>query len=149
MNTYKGIYKPSDKYVGNTDTVIYRSLWELNTFTWLDSNPDVIKWSSEEIIIPYLCGTDPNQPKLRRYFPDLKIWFSDGRIIIVEIKPKKELKPPKTPKRKTRRYLNEIKTYIKNKSKWKAAVEYCLDRNIKFEIWTEDVLRSLGIKILK
>jgi hypothetical protein len=39
-------------------------------------------------------------------------------------------------------------TYAKNISKWEAATEYASDRGWIFEIWDEDMLRKLGIKIL-
>ena len=39
-------------------------------------------------------------------------------------------------------------TYIKNTSKWETANAYCLDRGWEFQIWNEDTLRSLGIKLL-
>jgi len=143
MESYKGFYKPSKKYKGNSDSVIYRSLLELATFIWLDSNPRVLAWSSEETIINYICPTDN---KNHRYFPDLKIWY-DKKVLIVEIKPRRQLSPPKQKKRNSKRYLAEVKTYFKNKAKWEAAIEFCKDRNYIFEIWTEDVLKSLGVKI--
>jgi hypothetical protein len=37
----------------------------------------------------------------------------------------------------TRRYLNEVMTWGVNQAKWKAATEYCLDRNWEFKILTE------------
>ena len=39
-------------------------------------------------------------------------------------------------------------TYIKNESKWKAAKKYADDRGYHFEIWTENTLKKLGIKLL-
>jgi hypothetical protein len=39
-------------------------------------------------------------------------------------------------------------TYAKNISKWEAANAYALDRGWKFEVWTEETLKGLGIKIL-
>lgn len=144
MSNYKGYYKPSKKYCGNRNSVIYRSLWELATFRWLDSNPRVKKWSSEEIVIPYLCATDS---KMHRYYPDLKIWY-DEKILIVEIKPERKTKPPKKRLRKSKKYLLEELSYIKNISKWKYAKEFCEDRNYIFEIWTEKTLKGLGVKIL-
>jgi hypothetical protein len=40
-------------------------------------------------------------------------------------------------------------TYVKNASKWKAANEYCADRGWIWQIWTEDTLGALGIRVLK
>ena len=66
---------------------------------------------------------------------------------LIEIKPKKETTPPKS-RKKTKRYLNEVMTYIKNTSKWEAAEEYCADRGLIFQIWTEETLKGMGIKLL-
>ena len=59
---------------------------------------------------------------------------------VIEVKPKKQLSPPKEPKRKTKRWLNEVQTYIINQAKFKAANEYCKDRRYAFRILTEDHL---------
>jgi len=145
---YRGKFTPKhpEKYVGDVKNIVYRSLWERNTFRWLDDQSSIKAWNSEELIIPYVCETDR---KVHRYYMDLWFQTTKGDTYIVEIKPKKQTQPPKTPKRKTRRYLKESLTYVKNQSKWKAASEFALDRGWRFEVWTEDTLRSLGIKILK
>ena len=145
---YKGKFTPKNpqKYVGDVKNIVYRSLWERNTFRWIDTNTKIKHWNSEELVIPYLCETDN---RMHRYFMDLWFETTDGKTYIVEIKPKKQTQIPKTPKRKTRRYIKESLTYVKNQSKWKAASEFALDRGWHFEVWTEDTLKSLGIKILK
>lgn len=147
MKTYKGKYRVKNvhKYRGNPDKCTYRSLWERQTFKWLDEHPKVVKWSSEEVVIPYRCKTDG---KLHRYFTDLYIKMEDGNVFIIEIKPKKETKEPKVRSRKTKRYITEVMTYVKNQSKWEAAEEYCESRGWKFAIWHEDILKGFGIKIL-
>lgn len=145
--TYKGRYKiknPS-KYKGNPTQVVFRSLWERQVFRWCDNEDGVLQWSSEEIIIPYRCKTDN---RVHRYYPDVYIKTKQGEYLI-EIKPKKETTPPRNGSRKTKKYLNEVMTYIKNTSKWDAAKDYCADRGYTFQIWTEETLTSLGIKILK
>jgi hypothetical protein len=76
------------------------------------------------------------------------IEMTNGEIILVEIKPKKQTVPPKAA-RKTKKHLNEVTTYIKNTSKWNAAQQYAKHKGWKFQIWTEDTLRNLGIKVLK
>ena len=145
--TYKGKYrlKKPEKYSGDASKITYRSLWERQAFRWCEERDDVVSWASEETVIPYICKTD-NKPHL--YYMDLKIKFSNGRIVLVEIKPKKETVPPKKPTRQTKKYINEVMTYIKNESKWKAASKYAKERNYEFEIWTEETLKSLGIKLL-
>lgn len=147
MKTYKGRYriKNISKYKGNPDKCTYRSLWERQAFRYLDEHSNVVKWSSEEVVIPYRCKTDG---KLHRYFTDLYIEMSDGNKFIIEIKPKAQTKEPKKRSRKTKKYINEVMTYVKNQSKWEAAEEYCADRGWKFAVWTEETLKGLGIKIL-
>lgn len=144
---YSGRYPVSNpqKYDGDSTKVFYRSLWERQVFKWCESNPQVIKWSSEETVIPYKCKTDN---RVHRYFVDVKIKLESGETYLVEIKPKKETIAPKKPARQTKKYINEVMTYIKNQSKWEAAEEYCMQRGWKFVVWTEDTLKSLGIKLL-
>ena len=75
---------------------------------------------------------------------DLKIVYQTGETVLVEIKPAKELSPP-TGNRRTKRYIIEGYTYIKNINKWEAAKEYAKDQGWGFEIWTEKELESKGI----
>lgn len=148
--TYKGKFRPKNraKYKGDFENITYRSLWERNCFRFVDEHPDVLKWGSEIVIVPYRCKTDG---RMHRYFTDLYIEFKSGQIYLIEIKPAKETTPPKPPKngRKTARFIKEVMTYAKNCSKWESAEKYCKERNYIFEIWTENSLKSLGIQILK
>ena len=143
---YSGRYtvKNTDKYEGDPARVIFRSLWERQVFKFLDENESIIKWSSEEVIIPYRCKTDN---RVHRYFVDVKAVMANGETYLIEIKPSKETKKPKT-RRKSKKYLKEVMTYIKNQSKWDAAIEYAKDRGWHFEVWTEETLKKLGIKLL-
>jgi len=145
--TYKGKYRVKNisKYAGDPTKVTYRSLWERNAFRWCDSSPRITRWSSEEVVVPYKCQLDN---KVHRYFVDLLVCM-DGEVILVEIKPRKETTAPKKPARVTKRYVNEVTTYIKNTDKWQYAKAYAEKRDWKFEVWTEDTLKSLGIKLLK
>jgi hypothetical protein len=145
--TYKGKYriKKPKKYLGDPAKVTYRSLWERQAFRWCEDRDDVLGWSSEETVVPYVCPTDK---RAHRYFIDLKIKFRNGRTVLVEIKPKSQTVPPKKPSRQTKKYLNEVFTFVKNEAKWKAASKYAKDRGWHFEIWTEDTLKQLGMKLL-
>jgi hypothetical protein len=145
--TYKGKYvvKNKKKYVGDPTKVVYRSLWERQTFRWVENQPDIVEWGSEEIAIPYVCETDR---KVHRYFIDLYFKTADGKKFLIEIKPAKETQPPKKPARQTKRYLSEALTYVKNQSKWKAAHKFAQENGCTFQVWTEDTLKSLGIKII-
>ena len=147
--SYKGKFNPkhNHKYKGDPTNIIYRSLWELKLMSYLDSHPDIDKWSSEEFFIPY---KSPIDGKYHRYFPDFWVKKKNGQCMVIEVKPDKQTKPPdpknknKTPSgRISRRYLNEVKTWGINEAKWKAAKEFCEDRRWQFKIMTE---KELNIK---
>jgi len=108
---------------------------------YCDRNDSILEWGSEEIIIPY---RSPLDGKIHRYFPDfyVKAKQSDGSVkkIIIEVKPKKQCKPPEIPKRKTKYFIAEVRTWGVNKAKWEAAIEFCNDRQMEFMILTEDHL---------
>tara|TARA_R110000868_G_scaffold118128_1_gene313486 strand:- start:2192 stop:2635 length:444 start_codon:yes stop_codon:yes gene_type:complete len=138
--TYKGRYRvinPS-KYRGDSQDVTYRSSWELKFMKWCDTNPSVLEWGSETIIIPY---TSPVDNRVHRYFVDfyIKVQDRNGKInrYLVEIKPAKFTKPPEIPARKTRRFVQEVFQYGTNQAKWKAANEYCVERSMQFLVLTE------------
>lgn len=141
---YQGRYTPKnkEKYKGDPNNIIYRSSWEFRFMKYCDNNPNIIEWGSEEFFINYF---DPTTNKVRRYFPDffVKLKNKSGEIkkYIIEVKPKKQtVEPTKNPKRKTKSWINEVLTYEKNKSKWKAATEFCKDNLMEFKIITEDEL---------
>jgi hypothetical protein len=137
---HKRIYKPlfPEKYAGDPTCIIMRSSWETRFASWCDKNPSVIKWSSEETIIPYRCPTDD---KVHRYFVDFKIQIKtkDGllKTYLIEVKPAKQTQPPVYPGRNTQRYLTESMAFIKNQAKWKAATDWAKDRGYEFKIITE------------
>lgn len=143
MKTYQGIYKVKnkEKYKGDPDKVVYRSGWEKYCMLYFDKSPEVVSWSSEEIVIPYLYDADHRH---HRYFPDFVVTWNTGKTSLVEVKPNKETKPP-TGTRKTKKLITEALTYVKNMNKWEAATEYCKDKGWRFEIWTEIELRLMGI----
>jgi len=143
--SYKGVYKPEhpEKYIGDYKNIIYRSLWERKFMHYCDINENIMKWSSEEIWIPYLSPLDS---RVHRYFPDFYIKYKDSSGIVkeslVEIKPKRQVNGPKVTKRVTQKQMYEIKEFAKNQAKWKAAEEFCADRRWSFQILTED---NLGV----
>ena len=144
--TYKSRYYPSfpNKYKGNPNNIICRSSWERRFCKWCDLNENILQWGSEEFSIPYISPIDN---RIHKYFPDfiVKLRESSGRIrtYVIEVKPKKQTRPPKPGKRKTKSFIYETMEYAKNQAKWKAAKEFCDDRRIEFKIITED---ELGIK---
>ena len=141
---YSGKYHPQnpEKYIGNRTRIYYRSLWERKFMVYCDTNNSILEWGSEEVIIPYISPWDG---KVHRYFPDfyIKVRQKDGGLkkFIIEVKPKKQCSPPvKTPKRKTKRWYKEIKTWGVNEAKWKSATKWCADNNMDFQILTEEHL---------
>ena len=143
---YKGRYTPKNpkKYKGDYHNIVYRSLWERKFMVYCDNSDNILEWGSEEIIIPYLSPWDG---KLHRYFPDfyIKVRQASGNIkkFIIEVKPKKQTRPPKPVNRKTKKWLNEVKTYSINEAKWKSASEWCSNNDMEFKILTEE---ELGIR---
>ena len=144
--SYKGRYNPVNpkKYKGNPQNIIYRSLWERKFMVYCDTNDKVLEWGSEEIIIPYISPWDG---KKHRYFPDfyIKVKQSNGNLkkFIIEVKPKKQTRPPKPVERKTKRWINEVRTFGVNEAKWKHATKWCKDNDMEFKILTEE---ELGIR---
>ena len=144
---YKGKYQPINyrKYKGDPTKVIYRSLWEKKFMIWCDKNQQVLEWGSEEIVIPYLS---PKDGRVHRYYPDfyMRLKNNQGAITryVIEIKPRYQVVGPKKDKiRRTKRYLEEQRTFAINKAKWRAAEHYCANRQMQFKILTE---KELGIK---
>jgi hypothetical protein len=135
---YKGKFRPENykKYKGDYTKITYRSGWELKFMKYLDRQPNVLSWSSEEVIIPY---KSPIDNKWHRYYPDFWVKTKQGETL-VEIKPKKQTRPPKLNPKNKRRYLNEVKTWGINEAKWKAAVSVCETKGWKWQIMTEDTL---------
>lgn len=141
-NTLHGKYRPKhpEKYKGNPTMIEYRSSWELNFMKYLDDNPQVIAWQSEEKAIWY---TDPVAKKKRRYFPDFIIKYKNSKGIVVEevveIKPQRQVDgPPVNPKRRTQAWMKSVMVYATNKAKWKAAMEWAEDRGMNFRLLTEN-----------
>lgn len=144
--TYKGKYRVlnEEKYKGDKTNVIYRSQWEYQALKFLDKNKNVKWFNSEEVVIPY---KSPIDGKMHRYFVDLAFENMNGDVVLIEIKPYGQTQKPKPQKRKTRQYLNKVKTYLINRAKWNAAEYWCKKRGYKFRIWTERELRKFGLTI--
>lgn len=141
---YQGRFKPKNpnKYKGDVKNIIYRSSWELAVLKWADSNNLIKSYSSEEIVIPYFYEIDK---KTHRYFIDVFLEYTDGRKVLVEIKPKKETNVPAKQGKSKSRYITESLTYVKNQNKWAAAFEFAKARGWVFEVWTEDTLKGMNI----
>ena len=141
---YKGKYKIKNpnKYLGNPTNIIYRSLMEKRFMEWCDSNDKCYKWSSEEVVIPYISPIDN---KRHRYFPDFLIQTPKGWFLI-EVKPLTQSRPPKKlvvenlDLKKKRRYIKSVQTWLVNEAKWKAATKVCEKKGWSFQILTEKQL---------
>jgi hypothetical protein len=142
----KGFFKPKNpkKYKGDPTNIVYRSSWELKLMMFLDNHQDILKWGSEEIIIPY---RSPIDNRIHRYFVDFIVTKinKDGKqeTILIEVKPSKQTKEPVRPKKVSKKFITEVKDWGVNTAKWKAAEEFCKDRGWQFKIFTE---YELGIK---
>lgn len=125
-----------EKYVGRYP-IITRSSWEYKACLYFDYNPKVSEWSSEEHVISYI---DPVDGKPRRYYPDYYAKVRGNRFI-VEVKPKKDLKPPVVTKGKSKKTIGtQMETYERNKAKFKSAELYCEKMGFKFVVLTEKEL---------
>jgi|TARA_R110000744_G_scaffold45248_1_gene100517 hypothetical protein len=105
---------------------------------WCDKNDDVLAWGSEEIVIPY---RSPLDNRVHRYYPDFVLKIRDTTYLI-EVKPFRFTQEPKIPKRRTKRFITEVKQWGVNLAKWESAKEFCIDRGWEFKIITE---KELGI----
>lgn len=138
---YRGKFRPRNpnKYKGDPNKIVYRSSWELKFFHYCDKSPGILKWASEEIIIPYSF-----MGKKHRYFPD--VWFQylshDGskKEKLIEIKPHAQRFPPRQSKNRAK-YLRECETFAKNQAKWKAAEEFCDFNGLDWSVYDEYDLR--------
>ena len=111
------------------EPIIYRSGLELQFMTYCENNPNVTKWASEPIQIPYVCRLDNKQ---HNYYPDYIIENAKGTRCIVEVKPYNQtVKPDMT----DTRWLKE--QWIRNIDKWTAAKKFAEEHGMKFIIVTE------------
>lgn len=138
---YQGKFKPRNpkKYLGDVNNIEFRSGWEKKVMNQFDVSSSILAWNSEEIIIPYLS---PKDNHYHRYFIDFLIVTKDKegnkKVTLIEVKPKKETKPPTNRGKKKSRFLKEAITYEVNTAKWKYARAYCEAKGWDFIIMTED-----------
>lgn len=95
----------------------YRSTWELRALELLDADPAVSGFQYESFSVPYVWEGHP-----RRTMPDYKLTLADGRVRVVEVKPKGYMQSPK-----------EI-------AKREAATLFCAEHGWVYETWTESFL---------
>ena len=136
----QGLIEPKDlqKYLGKKP-ITYRSSWELKFIQRIDQyDPNVLKWASEPIEIPYISREKIQGKwidKKRNYNPDFLVILKSGKVLLIEIKPMNQVP------------LNESMTLInpdmmKNQCKWRAAIEFCKIKGWEFQIITEQNLKK-------
>lgn len=134
----QGKYIPEnpEKYVG-TQPIKYRSSWELIMMNIFDKHPNVYRWASESIKVPYI---NPMTGKHTIYVPDFFVQYIDKNgkrhTEIVEIKPINQ-----TLNEKARGIKNKVALAI-NKAKWSAANRWAKKNGMSFRIVTERDLIS-------
>jgi hypothetical protein len=125
--------KNPEKYVG-TKMPTYRSSWELTFMNFCDTNPNILKWASEAIQLPY---RDPLTNKQTVYVPDFFIQYVDkqGRMLteLIEIKPSSQQILERVGKNK----FNQMQ-FVKNQAKWAAASAWCKQQGLRFRILNEN-----------
>lgn len=142
----QGIYKPKnkEKFIGKY--AIYRSGLELKFFRFCDENPNVIKWGSENIKIPYYSKVDK---MVHHYYVDNYVEIKEGENLqkyLIEIKPFSQTKPPTPSKRKKKTTViyEQNQWIINSEGKWPAAEDFCKKRGWKFLILTEQELNQFS-----
>jgi hypothetical protein len=103
----------------------YRSGWELEYLKWLDAHLMVRTFGYESVKIPYVSNLRTG--KLRNYFPDFLVEFTDGSKQLVEIKPSKRL----------------VQAGVKKKLE--AAERWCQAHGVSLVVLTERELKVMGL----
>tara|TARA_B100002019_G_C21214662_1_gene571331 strand:- start:285 stop:755 length:471 start_codon:yes stop_codon:yes gene_type:complete len=129
-----GNYEPQNpqKFIGDK-LPMFRSSWELAFMRMCDTHPNIHKWASENVKIPY---RSPMDGKYHNYVPDFMIQYTDKdgaeHVELIEIKPSNQ-----TTLENARTQGQKIQTAI-NAAKWTAAQEWCQRKGIRFKVINED-----------
>jgi hypothetical protein len=134
MKVYaQGLYRVQNpqKFVGSAAPK-YRSSWELAFMRMCDNHPNVLKWASENVKIPYM---NPITGKWTNYVPDFMIQYVDKNgqqhVELIEIKPSSQ-----TTMENARRTSDKLSVAV-NSAKWTAAQEWCARKGIRFKVINE------------
>lgn len=99
-----------------------------------DEHPNVNKWASEAIKIPY---RNPLTGKYTIYVPDFFLSYVDktgkARAEVIEVKPSNQAIRENLGKSNHNRA-----SYILNQAKWEAARNYCKQQGMIFRVVTEN-----------
>ena len=122
----------TSKYVGNSAPV-YRSSWELAFMRMCDTHPNILKWASENIKIPY---RNPVTGRYTNYVPDFMIQYLDKNgsehVELIEIKPANQTTL------ESAKGKGQVQQVAVNAAKWTAAQEWCKRKGIRFKVINED-----------
>lgn len=155
----QGLYIPQNKskliQINKKGGLYFRSSMEQKIMIYLDKNPNVIRWNSEIINIPYVKKTwdnkiQENVMSTHKYSPDFyyELKEEDGGIIyiVAEVKPFAETQPPMLAPKATatalKNYEYALREYNKNLEKWTACIEWCKTKGFKFIIITEKTFKK-------
>lgn len=153
----QGYFKPKnrDKYIGNPDTIIFRSSYEKILFIILDMDDNVARWNSEGIKIKYFYPVDK---KFHTYYPDVYVEKknAEGKIVKIlgEVKAIKFITAPKKPThtatlKQKKAYLKEMAGFVKNMCKKGAAEKWCKERNFIYHFYTDAFFRKFSLTQLE
>ena len=133
--------KNQEKYIG-LKTPTYRSGWEHAFMRLCDEHPNVAKWASESIKIPY---RHPLTGKYTVYVPDFFIVYNDkeGRkhAEMIEVKPMSQ-----TTLERAGKSMGKKKQVVINMAKWEAANAYAKQNRMRFRVVSEDQLFHSGTR---
>ena len=141
MKFAKGKYnlKNPEKYIG-LKTPTYRSSWEHAFMRLCDEHPNVGKWASESIKIPY---RHPFTGKYTVYVPDFFVVYVDKNgkkhAELIEVKPASQTTMEKAGKSRSKQMQVVI-----NNAKWEAANAYSRQNRITFRVVSEEQLFHNG-----
>lgn len=122
----KGRYRRGEYTSTKTGAIAkYRSGWEAKYMAYLDADPRVTSWRYEPFFIEYV--SNKRTGKVRKYYPDFLVCYSDGTSRLVEIKQKRKLDQPAVVK------------------KAEAARVWCAARGSTYVLLTEIELKELDI----
>lgn len=130
----QGVYEVvnAPKYVGEKKPY-FRSSWELAFMRMCDSHPNILKWASENIKIPY---RNPVTGKYTNYVPDFMIQYLDKNgsehVELIEIKPANQTTL------ESAKGKGQVQQVAVNAAKWTAAQEWCKRKGIRFKVINED-----------
>lgn len=101
----------------NGRNVHYRSGLELRVYRALERCEAVVEYREEPFRIEYRVGGED-----RGYWPDIAVLLSDGRRLLIEVKPASQTSDPT------------------NLAKWRHATAYANRRGYEFRVWTERMI---------